>query len=386
MKKTFLLSITLLSGLLLTSCIKEEALDQECDIEGAWVEGDQYASIFYDPSQMKLNNISTAEKEINFSVKSLMLLPDRIPVFFTLSKGATIEPANGSEQDFTSGPVTYTVTSQDGAWKRQYSVAFKEATMPTYKYSFENYETVAGLNKNSYHEFYELDSEGNRVNIWASGNPGAIMTKTKSQPEEMPTFSTEDGYQGRGVCLNTQSAGPLGEWMHKPIAAGNLFMGRFIVENVLKDALQATQFGRPIDREPVRITGYYKYKPGPKFTNAEMKEVPGRVDEASIYAVFYRNKDENGNDIFLYGDNVLSSNYIVKKAIVTSLPATDEWTRFEAFFEGDDADPEVLAAQGYNMTLVFSSSKDGATFEGAIGSTLYIDEVEVIFEDDNDNE
>ena len=136
MKKTFLLSITLLSGLLLTSCIKEEALDQECDIEGAWVEGDQYASIFYNPSQMKLNNISTAEKEINFSVKSLMLLPERIPVFFTLSKGATIEPANGSEQDFTSGPVTYTVTSQDGAWKRQYSVAFKEATMPTYKYSF----------------------------------------------------------------------------------------------------------------------------------------------------------------------------------------------------------------------------------------------------------
>ncbi len=231
---------------MLTSCIKEEALDQECDIEGAWVEGDQYASIFYNPSQMKLNNISTAEKEINFSVKSLMLLPDRIPVFFTLSKGATIEPANGSEQDFTSGPVTYTVTSQDGAWKRQYSVAFKEATMPTYKYSFENYETVEGLNHNNYHDFFELDSEGNRVNIWASGNPGAIMTKTKSQPEQQPTYSTEDGYQGRGVCLNTQSAGPLGEWMHKPIAAGNLFMGRFIASTASRCASQAITSISPV--------------------------------------------------------------------------------------------------------------------------------------------
>lgn len=31
------------------------------------------------------------------------------------------------------------------------------------------------------------------------------------------------------------------------------------------------------------------------------------------------------------------------------------------------------------MTLVFSSSKSGDTFEGAIGSTLLIDEVEMTF-------
>jgi len=29
---------------------------------------------------------------------------------------------------------------------------------------------------------------------------------------------------------------------------------------------------------------------------------------------------------------------------------------------------------------VFSSSKDGAQFEGAVGSTLYIDEVEISYE------
>jgi len=78
---------------------------------------------------------------------------------------------------------------------------------------------------------------------------------------------------------------------------------------------------------------------------------------------------------------VLSSEYIVRKAEVASLPPTDEWTPFEMFFEGGDADPVVLASQGYNMTLVFSSSKDGASFEGAIGSTLYVDEVVVSFEE-----
>ena len=58
----------------------------------------------------------------------------------------------------------------------------------------------------------------------------------------------------------------------------------------------------------------------------------------------------------------------------------NEWTRFEMFFEGKDADDEELSEKKFNLALVFSSSKDGALFEGAIGSTLYVDEVEISFE------
>jgi hypothetical protein len=49
----------------------------------------------------------------------------------------------------------------------------------------------------------------------------------------------------------------MGEWMKKPIAAGSLFLGKFIVDFVLSDALKATQFGMPNSKEPVRITGWY---------------------------------------------------------------------------------------------------------------------------------
>lgn len=367
--------------LMCTSCIKDELPNTECDITSAWVEGDEYAVNFYEPSQMRLENISTTENELVFTVRSLISLPKSMPLYFNITPGATISPANGSPQDFTQGPVTYTVTSQDGSWKREYTVVFKEASLPTFTFSFENYETKES-SSNYYHEFYEIDQTGMRQNIWASGNLGAILIKYNSQAEDQPTYSTPDGYKGRGVCLNTQYAGELGKAFGKPIAAGNLFIGRFILENVLIDALKATQFGRPIDRVPVRVTGYYKYQPGSVFTNKEMQEVPGRVDEASIYAVFYRNKDAQGNDVYLYGDDVLSSPYIVRKAQVATLPPTNEWTRFEMFFEGSDADEALLAAQGYNMTLVFSSSKDGASFEGAVGSVLYIDEVAISFDND----
>lgn len=383
LSKVSLLVVTLCS-LLMTSCIKDEPLNMECDILSAWVEGDEYVPHFYQTAQMRLENIASNEKEIVFSVRSLISLSKQIPVNFTLTPGATISPANGSVQDFTNGPVTYTVTSEDGAWKREYKVVFQEASLPSDKFSFENVEIVEASSC-SYHGFYEIDQNGTRHNIWATGNPGAaIIAAYKAQPETFPTYSYENGYVGRCVCMNTQTTGQLGEMMKKPIAAGNLFLGKFNVNSVLLQPLKATEFGIPMDREPVRVTGYYKYQPGPEFTNAKKEIVPGRVDEASIYAVFFRNTDESGKSVVLYGDDVMTSPLILKIAQVESLPATNEWTRFEMFFKGSDADEAILASQGYSLTLVFSSSKNGDNFEGSVGSTLYIDEVEVLF--DNDEE
>ena len=374
--------LALLCAGILTSCIKDELQNTECDILSAWVEGEEYATNFYQANQMRQENIPSNDKQLVFTVRSLLALPQQVPVCFTLTPGATILPANGSMQDFTAGPVTYTVTSEDGAWQRQYQVEFREASLPKYKFDFEHVDTQAGNNDCLFHVFYEEDQAGKRHNIWASGNEGVTLIHGGMTPTEFPTFSTDNGYQGKGVCLNTQYAGDLGKIFQKPIAAGNLYLGKFNVNNVLFEPLKTTEFGTPIDREPVRVTGYYKYSPGKEFTNALMEVDPNRTDEAHIYAVFYRNQDANGNSISLFGDDVLSSPYIVKKAQVAALPPTDKWTRFEMFFEGDDADDTILQNLGYNMTLVFSSSKNGASFEGAIGSTLYVDEVEVFFKEE----
>lgn len=380
--KLKILTVAMLIGSLsLASCIKDEEPNKECDILNAWVQGEEYQQYFADPNLMRKENISATESDIVFTVRSMASLPKQLPLAFDVTEGATIEPASGSMQDFTNGPVTYTLTSQDGQYKRQYRVSFTEPVLPSYDLSFENVslseKTMSGC---VYHEFYEVGDNGQRQDIWASGNPGAALTMNNGQPDAFPTMSTENGYKGKGVCLKTISTGSLGEWMKKPIAAGNLFLGKFILEQVLVNALKATQMGIQITRDPVRVTGYYKYRPGEKFTNVDMKEVPGKVDEPNIYAVLYKNKDKDGKEQFLHGDDVLSSPIIVKKAVVKSLPPTDEWTRFEMFFEGEEADPEMVAKGEYNLALVFSSSKGGDNFEGAIGSTLYVDEVNVSFE------
>lgn len=374
----------------MASCIKDEALNKECDIESAWIEGKEYEEYFYKTTEMR-KDISSAETNIVFSVRSLLSLPTQIPLNFKITDGATIQPANGSIQDFTKDTVVYTVTSQDGEWRRLYNVIFQEVPLPAEKYSFEHFEIDTGDpmlgSSNEMHVFYELTASNERDYCWATGNTGSALTKIDAKPEEFPVYSTPDGKVGRGVCLNTQSAGMMGEWMKKPIAAGSLFLGKFQIDYVLTDALKSTRFGVPNSKEPVRITGWYKYQPGEKFTDMDMNVYPDRKDEASIYAVYYHNTDDKGESYVLDGhavedlDKLLDNPQVYKVARVASLPATDTWTQWEMFFEGRDAPDDIVAAQGCNLALVFSSSKRGAQFEGAVGSTLYIDEVEVSYEE-----
>lgn len=367
--------------MLTVSCIQEEPLNDECDILSAWVEGDNYESYFYQSTQMKVDGVPTNTATIVFPVRPFDSLPP-MPVHFTLSRGATITPADGSLQDFSQGPVIYTVTSEDGRWTRTYKVACQSISLSASRFSFEHVDEEAYSASNcTYDVFYEEDSTGERRYIWASGNAGVAVVHEHWRSSQFPTRSVEEGYLGRGVCLTTQLTGELGAMMNKPLAAGNLFLGRFNIGAVLVNTLKATEFGIPIDRKPKRISGWYKYRPGAVFTNANLEEVAGRTDEGNIYAVFYRNHDADGNPVILDGTNILTSPYIVGKAVPSSLPPAEEWTRFEIPFEDFTVDAATLATMGYSFTVVFSSSKEGDLFEGAVGSTLYVDEVEVDFEE-----
>ena len=60
-----------------------------------------------------------------------------------------------------------------------------------------------------------------------------------------------------------------------------------------------------------------------------------------------------------------------------------EWTPFEIpFVYTKDVDLDLLEGNGYNLTVCFSSSIDGANFEGALGSTLLIDKVRIDCEEE----
>lgn len=370
--------IVLLTGVLcvvLTSCMKDEPLNAECDIEQVILHTPNVDEVFFSPTD-SVKHLLYTDDAVTFNVRRNAPV-EGITLEFKITEGATIErltEGTGFEADV---PVYYRVTSQDGQWHRDYAITVSpepvHVVSSVIAYDFENFELEPKQGK--YYIWHNERLDGTFGNDWATGNPGFKLSMPSAAPENYPT-SPIDGMDGKALKLVTRDTGPFGAMAKMRLAAGNFFLGEFDVSQALSNAMTATRFGIPFNLKPVRFTGYYQYQPGPKFQDKAGKEVPGRVDEGSVYAVFYRNHDAEGNPVRLMGDNVLTSPLIVGIAKVKQLPATNEWTPFDVEFEYDsDIDMQLLANKGYNLAVVFSSSADGAIFEGAIGSCLLIDKV-----------
>lgn len=377
-----MIAAALIGSSTLTSCFKDEPLNAECDIEQAYIHVDNPLGMFYQQSDTLINVLSTAE-DINFVVRKTTDLTALAPIF-NMTPGATIYPDNGSEQDFSNGPIVYTTTSEDGQYKRNYRVNFI-FSKDMLEYNFDHFSLNTNAPANKYYVWTDLDDEGNPLNNWATGNPGYRMAKGSAQPDEYPTTPwSEEGHE-TCVKLTTCETGKFGSDRKMPIAAGNLFLGEFDTKKALTanaagvKGVLATKFGLPIGSQPVSFSGFYKYKRGDVFTDKN-NEVKDSKDYGSIYAVFYDNHDANGEPFVLHGDDVLSSDQIISIANIGQIDDTPEWTAFNLNFKlqpGKAIDPVKLANRGYSLAIVSSSSINGATFEGAVGSTLWIDDFSI---------
>lgn len=376
---------SILLSISLTSCFKDEPENTECDIEQAYITTDDYKTMFFYASDAQVD-VPSDDKDIHFTVRSSADLTAIAPQF-KLTEGATISPENGSVHDFSdpSNPVEYTVTSENGKWSRTYKVYFDvlQEIEGAKVCDFSNYKLS---NDSKYFVWYDK-VDGKELRNWATGNPGFKISNGSANWDEYPTVPTSDGEEHKNcVKLTTRRTSSLADMVKMPIAAGNLFIGTFDASNALKDAMKATHFGLPFSfkTKPIYFSGYYKYLPGEKFTNRSMKEIKDRVDEGTIYAVLYDNHDKNGKAVVLHGDDVQTSPQIVAIAILPNIGKTEEWTYFNIPFNyKKNIDAEKLANGGYSLAVVCSSSVDGAIFQGAIGSTLWVDKIIVKCEDAN---
>lgn len=388
MTKSHILLAFAAATMTLTSCFKEEPLNAECDIEKAYIHVDEPLDMFV----KKTDTLATTDQTANVVTFSVRKGTDRTAVapLFQITPGATISPENGSTQDFSNGGVNYTVTSEDKAWSRTYTVRVNEVADHSPLYDFENFFLEPG--KKRYYIWTDLTEDGTRLLNWASGNAGFSIVAGNKTPDKYPTVPLEEGYKGRGVCLTTRSTGTAGNLFKMPIAAGNLFTGEFISDMATKKPLEATHFGSGdfcvITKKPLKFSGYYQYTPGAKVTNRQKQVLEGVVDKGDIYAVLFRNtiKDENGEDqvFYLDGTNVKTSPQIVAIAEAPEINKTEGgWNRFEVEFNyREEIDPVILANRGYSIAIVCTSSIEGANFQGAVGSQLLIDELHVLVDEE----
>ena len=382
--------------LAITSCIQDEGLNVEAAIDGC------------NGSNIQLSTINTYSKTVSIYVSKATDL-STLEIQFELPEGADIEPVDAAandhapKYDFSNSkvPVTseqtleqyqrkFRVTSESRTTEAVYMITVIKSELPT-EYHFENIED----GNNKYHIFYEFNLQKAEMLQWASGNPGFSLTGMARSPLDYITIQSQ-GYIGKGAKLETKSTGSFGAGVSMPIAAGNLFIGSFEVGNALKDAMKATKFGFPFYKHPTRLSGYYKFKPGTDYTSYTLgsdgkknffidASMNGK-DKGDIYAVLY--EADNVED-FLDGYNSLNSPKIVSLARIKSedVKETSEWTSFDLPFvlqNNKTINDNMLAAGKYKLAIVFSSSVEGAAFKGSVGSTLWIDEVTIHCEEDND--
>lgn len=313
------------------------------------------------------------------------IIPDGIESFtfvptITISEKATISPASGVEQDFST-PVTYTVTSEDGIVTKVYTVSISGKLK---EFNFDEWEIVKS-NTSGSSEQYDVPK-----GLYGTSNPG-IMTINEMFGSNLPelfsyTVSPVEGNNGKAaklqtvytyMFLNGMDFNALLGGLVPYVTAGSLFTGAFKTD--MSNTLNSTKFGIPYDGEPGSLTGYYKYTPGTTYYNNKNEVLADKTDQCSIYAVLYEEKlDDDNNNIPLNGDYndpelyIGTSSRIIMKATLEDGTAKDDWTEFSIPFkllEGKSYD----ATKKYYLAIVCSSSAEGDYFMGAPGSTLLID-------------
>lgn len=301
------------------------------------------------------------------------VLKNLVPTF-TISDKATSSVESGKAMNLSSD-VTIAVTAEDGTIV-EYVVKSptKNALM---KFTFDEWEHPEyGLGKNN--TLLPAD-------IWASGaSAGGMLGGVLLENE--PTG--ENTYAAKMTTFEHSNPNAL----IPKITSGSLYTGSFDMTPALppflggeNDRLKCTSFGveasRLISGKPLFFRGVYKYKSGDKYLDASENiqgdVIEGKKDECAIQAVLYEAKDADGKEVVLNGHDINDSDYIVASAVLADGTEKEEFTSFNIEFTYRK---EYKVGNEYKFAIVCSSSKDGDRFKGAGGSTLTVDNFEVICE------
>ncbi|MCB0503114.1 MAG: PCMD domain-containing protein [Bacteroidetes bacterium] len=190
------------------------------------------------------------------------------------------------------------------------------------------------------------------TSFWVTPNEAIDLFEGGAVVERV---SGEEAYNPEGFAakLTTRAVKePLSDLL--PIAGGALSIGAFTTE--LNDPNSSLKFGKPFNKRIKKVSGYYRYI-----------SVDG--DSCGIYA-FTRKCRQKTNEC----DEIYTELDTISWARFTSNAIMEEYARFELnleYFTTETPDQVVI---------YFASSDDADDANGAVGSTLYIDEVTIEYE------
>ena len=198
--------------------------------------------------------------------------------------------------------------------------------------------------------------------FWGTGNPGAASFIGNL------TTQTNDAVSGTAARLESK-------WAVIKLGAGNLFTGDFSLDGTHGKL----NFGRPFTSFPTALRLYYKYTPATidRIGDDSLESLRGKSDTCHVY-VALSDKSEpyvirtrpserqlfNKNDanIIAYGEFLSAATQSSYKQITIPLD-----------YRATNRTPKYIV-------IVCAASKYGDYYTGGAGSTLFIDEMELVYE------
>lgn len=329
--------------------------------------------------------IDETSKTIKFTVNSEATAEELAALVPTIevSEKATVTPASGEVGDFSNGKtVTYIVTAENGSTAEYVASVSSQVTV----YGFETW--VAGV------EGQEPDMTFYNPDGWCSSNAGVQMLKGMGLADHYAVEATNDAHSGEKAALIT-SVDTKGKDMAfakvPKVTTGSLFLGTFITD--IFNTLNSTKFGIPYSAKPVSLKGWYKYTPGPDFY--VVNEQPydqhcheavldkTKTDEFMISVVLYETEEydtKNWSDCLTGAADTEKNIYTSSRVAAIAQLIGGEQTEWKEFNLTLDWKKEYNADTKYRMAIICSASKDGDKFWGAPGSTLIVDDFELVAE------
>ncbi len=208
--------------------------------------------------------------------------------------------------------------------------------------------------------------------FWDSGNHGAT---TIGSSWNLTTPSTDYVHSG------TYSARLESKKVVVKFAAGNLFAGKYLDTKGTNGVLG---FGRPFTLSPKSMKVWVKYTPKAVDNTKGVKIAKGEMDQGIIYIALldettesYNGQswpvtidtsvpklfDSNGSNVIAYGERVFTEATTGDGLIQIEIPL----------------DYKRQGVTPSNILIVASASRYGDYFEGAAGSVMYLDDIELTY-------
>lgn len=218
----------------------------------------------------------------------------------------------------------------------------------------------------------EWSQEGKQWNPWAAGNDPFWGTGNPGAAAFIGnlTTPTDDSVSGKAALLETKNA-------IIKLGAGNIFTGDFALDG-LNGLLH---FGRPFSSFPTALRLYYKYTPATinmiGDDVGDLANLKGETDICQIYIALsdksepyeIRNNPKNRQLFDPNDENIIAYGEFSSSETVTSYKKLEIPLEYRA----TDRTPKYII-------IVASSSKYGDYYIGGVGSKLWLDEMELVYE------